>query len=691
MNLIDILWGSDSKTEPTGVYLWRRVFLDLLNKDSSFVAPARSFSIYHDTKGLYSGKKKVTYIYTIDTLPRLLPVDFRNKIRSAARGNASVSFVEYMYPKTIEWGSARMKAKINTWKDIDSEDLDLDAYSYRENIGKLDERTWRQDSMTYLIDAENRGCRFFDYTSYMILTGERGSDFDEADYEVRNQLARMGIVANRVTKGMRKLLIATSPFTSTAMGDIRPKLASTTLPDEQLARFTGYTQGKVGRGGTYFGTDIISGYPVFKKFKRSTESAENVLITAETGGGKSFFLKSILLDLTADPRFRGTIMDIEGFEYIPFANFIANQGKVLVINMAEGQGKYFDPVEISLTGEEELDSMMYTFSKSLTTAIMTTLVGESAQQREWVSTIIKDAVAMVYAENGVTDDSSTWGNSRGLRLHDVYHKIRDICTEGINFVYDDKKQYTADEGKYKLESYQEAVNLLYNTLRSYFEPNGLRSSVFKDRIHVNDIRDADLVVCSFGMAGNDNKRVDPIQMALTQMYAASISQVRSLFCKKDGMYHYKVWEEFQRWGTFPGSRDIINTALTGGRKLGDTNFISTNKLSELLNNDALGILENIQTIAIGAINDADVRRGICERLSIEDLQGELDTIAANKGDLSTYNEQDKGYEQAYAGVMSYRHAFLCKLDNIIPVITKMILPDEVARSDLFRTGIDIKG
>ena len=46
-----------------------------------------------------------------------------------------------------------------------------------------------------------------------------------------------------------------------------------------------------------------------KPVKKTTEDAENWLITAETGGGKSYFVKALLEQLLAQNQYNGTIMD----------------------------------------------------------------------------------------------------------------------------------------------------------------------------------------------------------------------------------------------------------------------------------------------------------------------------------------------------------------------------------------------
>ena len=66
---------------------------------------------------------------------------------------------------------------------------------------------------------------------------------------------------------------------------VKKDVGNDALTDEVMARLNTYSQGKVGSGDTYMGTDIDSDFAVFKQFKRDSVDAENMLISAETGGG----------------------------------------------------------------------------------------------------------------------------------------------------------------------------------------------------------------------------------------------------------------------------------------------------------------------------------------------------------------------------------------------------------------------
>lgn len=688
MNILRHLKGMGDTSDKVikGINLWSRVILDSLNKDDSNYPKLRDYNLYSNESDLFSGKDNVSFFYTIDGYPKEVHIDYRYAIRNEAKDGVRISFISLFENTKIDWGSAQMRSKLKTWKTIDEDVGDVDEFNYRENIKLLDNNTWRKQSLLYLSDAEIRRKRkLFKYRTLMIVSGKRGDDFNSTIKDIQTYCSSSGIKLTRVEGDLLEFLQSFSPFSLEMTSNVMKKVGSNTIPDELIARFSGYDQGKVGKKGMYWGTDIESGFPVFKLVKKNSVDAENILITAETGGGKSFFLKGLLIQFLGNPQFNGTIMDIEGFEYLPLAGFIANYDNVVVLNMAEGTGKYFDPVEINVTGDVQLDADMFSFSKSFTLSYIKTLLGKDLMKNSWCEVIVNDAVAKTYGSRGVTMNPDTWKNSKGLTLFDVYNNMKTLYTEVLERSNSLKSSELTQEYKSN-EGYRDALDIVIAKLSVYFEPlekGGTRSDVFQERVSLEDIRDAKLVVCSFGMAGKSADMVDPVQMALSQLSAANISHIRSIFSQNKGKYNFKVWEEFQRWGAFPDSEKTITTALTGGRKLGDVNLIVTNRLQELLDNDRFGIFGNTTSFAIGAIDDTKTREEICERLSIPLLKPDLDKIVTKKGSSESFSSENEEKD----GVRSpYDKAFLIRLDKSVTTIVKMDLPDSIAKSTLFRTG-----
>lgn len=684
------------------VELWDEILSANLWKNKSKRGLIRQSPFYVDMMGLYSGENNVTYVYSIDGYPSEIEVSYRSTLRRECKEGVRLSFISTFEKYQIPWSSPNMKAKLRTWQIIEQNEEEVNEYNLYSNLSLLDSQEWRKNSLTYLSEAEiRRKRRTFKFRSLMLISGERGENFDDTVKEVVNLCKVLNIKISRVLGDITDYLDVFSPFSLGFNNRVVDQCGCNVITDEILSRFNTYSQGTVGKKGIYWGTDIYSSFPCLKPVKRTTETAENWLITAETGGGKSYFVKGLILQLLANKYYNGTIMDIEGFEYLPIANYLSHNDIVVVVNMAEGSGSYFDPVEIVMTGDPDLDKDMYSLSTSFTVAMFKTLLGGTTVQDEWVDIVINDAVSLTYAKAGVTDDQSTWHKSLGLTLFDVYDTLKSLVVSGdsegaISSIFT-RSLYEEEHSEIRSltqndvsrlittnEGYQQAIEMALAKLSRYFEDNGTRSNIFKSRVSVDSIKDAKLVVCSFGMAGKSAQTTDPIQMSLMQLCAANISHLRSIFSKNAGKFNFKLWEEFQRWGNFPDSEKTIATALTGGRKLGDINIILTNNVAEVLENDRFSIFTNITSVAIGCIWDSDVRKDLCMRLTIPQMLPELDRLVTKNTDLPAYMEGDTLQDNPY-----YK-AFLIGLDKTVFTLAKMSIPNGLSDSDLFRTGVKLK-
>lgn len=646
------------------------IFCKMVNRDSSkcrYILPDTG-SIGIDFLGSYDGDN-ISFYYTVGRLPKEIYIDWKERLRSECKSGVRLTFIDNIRRHSIAWESPQMQSRLRILREVREEEdnREIDAYNMHKNIKDLSKQRWIEESLLYLSEADKtRGRALFKSTQFMIISGKRGDDFDDSVKLIEEYAKHIGLTLNRIMFEIPDALEYFSPFNHTINRNIADYVPSYVLTDELLARFNTYTQGTLGVSGVYFGTDIYSKFPVLKRVKPKEDTAENWLITAETGGGKSFLVKALLLQLLG-LNYNGTIMDVEGFEYIPMANFLSHNSKVQIINMGEGNGKYFDPMEIAQeTGIEDIDRDAKQMSVNFTLSIFKVLLGRTYSENLLMSTVLDDAVTETYKDAGVTEDRKTWHLSKDLTLFDVFDTLQRL------------------ERFRESEEYTTTVKLACAVLSKYFEEDGTRSSLFKDRIRVGEIVDADLVICSFGMAGKSPQSVDEIQLALMQLGAAQLSHQRSIFSKSQGKFNFKLWEEFQRWGKFPDSDKTLGVALTGGRKLGDVNIIITNVVKELLDDDRFGIFGNITSFLAGAIGDEKVRQDFCDRLSIPLMKKEMDLIASAKKDDDEYYNRDNYTESLY------NHAFLCGLDRSKYGIVKMLIPADVSRSLLFKTGVDVE-
>lgn len=659
-------------------HLWADVFTTNTQMRDSRTFPERDYNLYTNNRALFSGKDNLVVFLSFDGYSTTLPMQFRAEMRKRLHHTMRMFFVDYSIPTTINWEDPKLKALLRNYQNTAEENKNLgdSAYEYQKNSTDLARDQWRAESIVYLSNATSadRQLEFFEYRCHAIVMGIRGEDFDESLEKIEQFCTRNGITVNRVVQHLADFTAAFSPFSMDQSRKSFGRVGKNVLSDEIIARFTGYDQGRIGTHGSYIARDVNSGYPVLYKFRANDVDAENFLVIAETGGGKSFFVKNILNELMKYSRVRLTINDVEGDEYTPLVSFYANHDSCLILNMAEGQGSYFDPVEIMSSGDLAIDveNGTHGLAVNYTLSYLSALMGSHLHTYQWAESILKNAISVVYRNAGVLSDDEhayTWKNSKDLTLHHVYQVIKD-SHEALR-TGAAKDDYRASD-----EDYIKSLTFVRAQLAEYFEPNGSRASVFSNRVSTEDVANARVVLCSFGMKSKATVMVDDVQLRLSQLSAASIHHVRSLTCKREGKFNLTVWEELQRWAAFPSAAGILGTAITGGRKMGDINLIISNEPSMFLEaGSKLKIFENVQSVAIGAIRDASVRNELAKRLSIEYLKDELTLLATANSKTS-----EDGPES------SYKRAFVIKLSTGEVTLGKVTLPDGIAQSELFKTG-----
>ena len=616
-------------------HVWADVFTTNTQMRDSRTFPERDYNLYTNNRASFSGKDNLVVFLSFDGYSTTLPIRFRAEMRKRLHPTMRMFFTDYSIPTTINWEDPKLKALLRNYQNTAEENKGLgdNAFEYQKNATDLARDQWREESIVYLSNATSadRQLEFFEYRCHAIVMGIRGEDFDESLEKIEQFCTRNGITVNRVVQHLADFTAAFSPFSMDHSRKSFGRVGKNVLSDEIIARFTGYDQGRIGTHGSYIARDVNSGYPILYKFRENDVDAENFVVIAETGGGKSFFVKNLLNELMKYSRVRLTINDVEGDEYTPLVSFYANHDSCLILNMAEGQGSYFDPVEIMSSGDLAIDAENGTYGLGVnyTLSYLSALMGSHLHTYQWAESILKNAISVVYRDAGVLgDDAHTWKNSKGLTLYSVYQVIKD-GHEAL--------RTGAAMGDYRAsdEDYIKSLTFVRAQLAEYFEPDGSRASVFSNRVSTEDVA---------------NARV--------------------------GKFNVTVWEELQRWAEFPSAAGILGTAITGGRKMGDINLIISNQPSMFMDaGSKLKIFENVQSVAIGAIRDANVRNEIADKLSIGYLKGELTMLAT-----ATSKTSEDGAESPY------KRAFVIKLSTGEVTLGKVALPDGIAQSELFKTG-----
>lgn len=631
-----------------------------------------------------ASNSRITKYFMIQSLPDFVRESFLMEIRNTGiMPGVIVNYYIYSNGHMIKWDSAEMKNKLSIWKE----------YADRESgeVGVFDYRTKRDASMArkriiwstkYLNEMELDYKRTI-FKSYIMIEviGSRNeyglANMERAVGNIKKYCKHNDIRLKEVRINLIDWLSYLGIFSlKHGIREVSSRVSKRIFTDDILARLNGYKQGFVGNNGVPLGMDIYSRVPVIKKLKADPDAAENWMICAETGGGKSMYIKTLLTYLLADG-FAVTILDYEGDEYTSLADYVreGDSDDVKVISMGKASTEYFDPMEIAdLTGDDEIDNESKENAINYTLSIFRLIIGGLAGDlTQWEQSVISAAIKRVFEKAEVTEDKSTWIRSKGLRIKMVYEEIKEMVKS--------KELVDLDIDNIK---HKAAVKIV-DAASIYFEPGEVKSGTFKNPISINELYRARLIVFSFGMRGATSTQIDPVILALKQLSVANVAIQISNYCKYvKKCFNVKVWEEFQRWGEIRGSSEIILNAMTGGRKRGDVNFLITNKLGDLLDENnpvSKGLRENIKSKVIGKINDKKVREAFCDAFSVPEIKEALDEIYKASTESSGGN---------YGVGSRYKYAFCLMLDDGTKAVVKVILPEGLRQSKLFKTGVERK-
>jgi len=626
-----------------------------------------------------SSESQISKYFLIRQFPDYIQPRIFDLIRSRSLNKGvKINFTVYADPHKIDWASPEMKNRMNIWKRYSEENSGVvDVFDYRSKRGDELARERIIKSTKYLNEAELDFKRNLMKATFMIEVSAKRDDASilnmmDTISDMRKLCSLYDIRIRELRTNMIDWGQALGIFSLANVRNVIGRVPKKVVSDDILSNFNSYKQGRVGKTGVSLGVDIDSGLLVMRKFKEDPDAADNWLIAAESGGGKSFFVKALITNLLADG-FVVTVMDYEGDEYSNLASYIkaAEPKDVKIVSMGKGSTIYFDPMEVpSITGDIDIDRELKENAINYVVAMFKVIIGGvQAELTQVEERVLSLAIQRVYDAAGVTDNQKTWVRSKGLRLHMVYEEIKNMV------ITKELTDSDVDNVRHK------AAVRIQDSSSIYFEDGEVRSGTFKNPMSVNELQAAKFIVFSFGMRGAGNSISDQTILALKQLSVACVSIQISNYCKYiKKCFNVKVWEEFQRWGDIKGSSEIILNAITGGRKRGDINFVVTNNLSSILRTDndvSSGILQNIQNVAIGKIKDKSTRSKFCGVLDLKEIEPGLDKIA-----MANTSEDGGAFNR-------YRHSFCVVLDNGKRSILKVMIPRELGTSKLFKTGVDV--
>ena len=603
--------------------------------------------------GKITTKEFIIKTFTMNSMQPYINPDILQRIKDRALANAydtKINIIMDTNNYKINWETPEMKQRMVQYENY-SKNNNLEeggVATARKNNSAIKRLENTMKTFEYYTAVDLEWQRTLNQTSiFFEVIGRRDNIFEMENVieQFKSGCAGEGIriVENKadIFEWIRKCF----PVSMRRIADIDKKQVKIVMTDDIMSQLLPVTQGQIGEKGVPLGIDVYSGLPVLHTFREDVEQAENILVSAWTGGGKSATTKMLLCwGLACNITIQ--VLDFEGDEYSNLKNYIGSDGydkDVAIIDISAGTGKYYDPLKIAdLTGEPELDKKAFDDAKRMTLVLFRVMLSdESGKISVEEESILSDCIAKVYDDYGITNDPETWKQSEDLRLPMVY----DALVWGVkdNFWYDNKN---SDDSMQKIAKRMQLV------LKKYFVEGESGYGLFREVIDISKIRDARFIVFSFGNKGESSQTTDETQMMIKQLCVSNLTAQISAYCQYvKHQFNIKVWEEYQRWGNIKGSADLIINEFTGGRKRGSINFLITNDLDALLdetNKTNRTLRNNINGYIIGAQKSVETIKNFCNTYKLEAFEPDLLRI------------QQDGQKE---GGGMYKFAFCCIFDK----------------------------
>lgn len=448
-----------------------------------------------------------------------------------------------------------------------------------------------------------------------------------------------------------------------------PFLAQT-LTTEITSLSTTYSEGIIRskQGDIYFGHSIATGYPFHLSFSESTDAA-NILIVADSGSGKTVFIKTVALFAMnhKDTTYNLIINDYKGNEYLAFSRF----DNSIKIPFGMDNPRFVNTLIIPDYKKYNLSEpeVAYQLAVASTEKRLRILVGQAdIMQDSKTQSICGDIVKRIYLNNSVD-----------IRKPETYKNIndldfRDVIWEQVMFVTSESKDFEVRHGS-------KALQYVKTQLEPYFSPYGTKRYVFQNPISLDELMDLKIIVFDYGTQTASSSMVLSDKDIEEKIFQKDyITNLYSSVNKLKRQYTMEFDEEVQRKINNPLLLKALSSEISGSRSNNKINVLVTNSVAGFLDSkerDASAIRDNLNTVILGRCKP-EVAEDVIRHFSLQTARDRIDGVLRGSG--------------------PFKNSFLCAVNTgtfYDMVVTSMRLPPKLLESDMYMSkdienGIDLR-
>lgn len=533
----------------------------------------------------------------IAEFPKDVPEQLFSLLRTAAqqidpKATIHVNFNVKMSPHFIDFDDKNMKLRKHIWTERikeSEETINADGSPMKTKSQSLElaNDQWLIESWDYFLEATRNGeatpvAEF--YAEIVVFDTSRNgiktlNDAIDAFLRYSNTFGvKWQVIKSGFWSSLWDFFKYYLPLGSTK--DVIMPVDTTQFPvtTRFIANLCDYSQGVLSGKEIPVGIDIIN-YKVVYKDVGITGQAENILICAGTGGGKSYFNKNFQIALVCNG-YTCVIMDRDG-EYVDICREMGGQ------LLSFGSGYYFDTLEIAdLTGDDEIDANLYQDALLATRSLFNVLVAKEGFSRmnSAEGRVFSDALHILQTRcNVIPEKKETWVNS----------KSDDYCIKSLAAIILE----LCNNPKY-IEIYGDKLYNLRDSLYQWFGATGDKRLFFQHKLSAKDIFEAILKGQGFicmNLHIPDNEDKDLCQETVLKLVQAShLTSLILAFNKTRGEFTVVTDEEINRYLQNEVALVMFAAQATGNRKKNGITIFNCNTPMAFIKDDANENLKNIK-------------------------------------------------------------------------------------------------
>ena len=553
--------------------MWVSILVSKFNNDRGTI-PSNIGNNILITNNQYTTKNHISQMILVREMSEYTPLMWMSDLVQEVKDSAEDILIDITVknmPYFIDLNESGMNSRLRTWH------MTLD------NPLMSKESVRRAARCLFTYDVLKTHVKLYKGYTYIIIRATSGAKLRKGVEAVCAYLGEIGASYQKINSNIEEHMqfsLIMSDKRPDHLKDVAPVIYST----ETLAQSLPGVQGMNNTRGVLCGMDMISGYPYFIDFKRSS-NAKNIFVQAGSGWGKTFITTSFLYAFYAD-NFSMGIVDLKGTEYEALTKALHG----VTISLRQNTHIYINTFVWNSNEKFDRDATTYAHEQLQSSKTkMLIMANLDKEETSVCEALIDEFLDYLYTIIGaIPENENTWSRTNNLTPY---------------IVFDYFERYLSHEIQNK---YPKVAKKALERLRIYMSSSGSSSHIFRTPLSYKSIFDTRVLRFDFGIMEGASADTDPVIFKMHVLDMSLLMDQYGAHKKKLHEWSTFVLEESQVAGDY--LLEIYTRMITLKRAGNQVNLLLGNSIAALERNDkARPMLDNLNILLLGSLNKSSRR------------------------------------------------------------------------------------